>query len=95
MHGYGQYAWPDGRQYEGDFFNDMKHGQGTLQWPDGRIYTGQWYKDRQHGTGVFTAERDGVPTMGIWQKGYLVRELTKEDIEQLEQQQQELMMQYG
>ena len=41
---------------------------------------------------MFTAERDGVPTMGIWEKGILVRELTKEDIEQLEQQQQELMM---
>ena len=72
MHGYGQLAWPDGRQYEGDFFNDMKHGQGTFQWPDGRIYTGWWHKGRQHGTGVLTAERDGVPTMGIWEKGNLI-----------------------
>ena len=29
----------------------------------------------------------GVPTMGYWEKGKLLRELTKDDIEFLEQQQ--------
>ena len=42
---------------------------------------------------MFTAERDGAPSMGIWENGKHVRELTKEDIELLEQQQQEMM--YG
>ena len=84
MHGYGQLVWPDGRQYEGDFVNDVKEGQGTFQWPDGKIYTGQWLNGKQHGTGVLTNHKDGVPSMGIWEKGKRVRELTREDIEQLE-----------
>ena len=33
--------------------------------------------------------------MGIWDRGVFVRELTREDIEQLELQQQELEMNYG
>ena len=33
--------------------------------------------------------------MGIWDRGVFVRELTREDIEQLELQQQELEMSYG
>lgn len=31
-----------------------------------------------------TGGEDGVPIMGIWEKGKQVRELTKEDIENLE-----------
>jgi len=42
MHGYGHLVWPNGRQYEGEFVNDVKQGQGTFQWADGQIYTGQW-----------------------------------------------------
>jgi hypothetical protein len=26
MHGKGQFTWPDGRQYDGDYFEDKKHG---------------------------------------------------------------------
>ena len=87
MHGDGQLVWPDGRSYEGEFVNDVKEGQGTFQWPSGKIYTGQWLNGKQHGTGVLTAEKDGVPSMGIWERGKFIRELTKEDLEYLEQQQ--------
>ena len=43
---------------------------------------------------MLTAEKYGVPSMGIWEKGKHIRELTKEDIEQLEEQQQQQMI-YG
>lgn len=42
MHGFGIYAWKDGRKYEGEYLNDKKHGQGTYTWADGRKYTGGW-----------------------------------------------------
>ena len=42
MHGYGVYTWADGRQYEGNFVNDLKEGEGTLVWADGRKYIGSW-----------------------------------------------------
>jgi hypothetical protein len=35
MHGFGHLVWPNGRSYEGEFFNDMKHGKGTYKWVDG------------------------------------------------------------
>jgi hypothetical protein len=34
------FKWPDGRVYEGDYFNDKKHGNGKVSWPDGREYEG-------------------------------------------------------
>jgi hypothetical protein len=40
MHGKGVFKWPDGRVYEGDYFNDKKHGNGKVSWPDGREYEG-------------------------------------------------------
>lgn len=41
-HGHGIYTWPDGRQYEGEYYNDKKHGFGIYTWADGRRYEGNW-----------------------------------------------------
>ena len=76
MHGFGQMTWPDGRQYEGEFYNDVKQGQGTFQWADGRIYSGQWFKGKQHGQGVITSQQNGDPRMGLWQEGKRVKWLS-------------------
>ena len=32
MHGKGKIAWPDGREYEGDYVDDKKHGYGVFKW---------------------------------------------------------------
>lgn len=40
MEGIGLYIWPDGRRYEGEYFQDKKHGKGIYSWVDGRIYDG-------------------------------------------------------
>ena len=69
----------------------MKEGQGTFQWSDGTIFTGQGLNGKQHGTGVITTDVDAEPSIGIWERGKRIRVLTREDIEQLEQQQQELV----
>ena len=38
MEGKGEFTWPDGRYYIGDYVDDKKEGQGVFHWPDGRKY---------------------------------------------------------
>ena len=42
MEGKGEFTWPDGRYYIGDYVDDKKEGQGVFHWPDGRKYDGGW-----------------------------------------------------
>jgi hypothetical protein len=54
MHGQGIFKWKDGRQYEGQYYNDLKHGIGTFIWADGRLYEGGWERGKMHGPGKLT-----------------------------------------
>ena len=40
MEGRGEFKWPDGRTYIGEYVDDTKQGEGTFEWPDGRKYIG-------------------------------------------------------
>ena len=40
MHGYGNYSWKNGRNYEGSYMLDKKEGHGVYTWADGRVYDG-------------------------------------------------------
>lgn len=40
MDGKGEFIWPDGRRYVGNYVEDKKHGFGEFEWPDGRKYKG-------------------------------------------------------
>ena len=40
MHGTGDFTWPDGKSYKGEYFEDKKHGYGEFYWPDGKVYKG-------------------------------------------------------
>lgn len=42
MHGSGNFEWPDGRRYSGQYFKDKKHGEGILTLLDGRKIAGIW-----------------------------------------------------
>lgn len=46
MDGHGEFTWPDGRNYIGDYVNDKKEGFGIFTWPDGREYSGTWLKGK-------------------------------------------------
>ena len=46
MNGFGEYTWPDGRVYKGNFANDNKQGDGILYYPDGSVYSGQWFANK-------------------------------------------------
>ena len=41
--GKGIYVWPDGRHYEGDFFENNLHGQGLFKDVQGHVWTGQFF----------------------------------------------------
>jgi hypothetical protein len=76
MHGSGKFNWPDGRVYEGAYFEDKKHGHGVFVWPDGKKYIGNWKDGRQDGIGFFTPPRDSTNTQarkGEWKDGRRVR----------------------
>lgn len=54
MEGKGVFEWPDGRKYDGEYFDDKKEGMGTFYWPDQRKYEGQWKNGKQDGEGTYT-----------------------------------------
>ena len=42
MWGQGEFKWPGGRIYKGEFSNNLENGEGVLTWPDGRRFEGNW-----------------------------------------------------
>lgn len=41
-HGFGQFAFNDGRRYVGEFENDSLHGNGKMYFENGKILVGKW-----------------------------------------------------
>ena len=48
----GNFTWPDGYIYNGEFIDDIKNGFGILKYNDGRRYEGEWENDKQNGKGL-------------------------------------------
>jgi hypothetical protein len=46
MNGNGKFTWPDGKQYDGEYVDDLKEGTGIFKWPDGKEYEGPWVKGK-------------------------------------------------
>ncbi len=46
------YAWPDGRNYEGEWTRGAPHGQGMLTFPDGGQYWGRFSRGKRQGEGM-------------------------------------------
>ena len=46
MNGKGVETWDDGKQYSGQYVNDLKQGYGEFKWTDGRIYKGNWLNNK-------------------------------------------------
>jgi hypothetical protein len=55
IQGYGEFKWPDGRHYIGEFVNSQMQGQGKMTWlsKTGRkiVYKGQFLANVFHGQG--------------------------------------------
>ncbi|KAM8789021.1 ankyrin repeat and MYND domain-containing protein 1 [Rhynchonycteris naso] len=50
--GYGEFSWPTGESYRGQFYRDHRHGFGTYTWPDGSSFTGMFYLSFREGYGT-------------------------------------------
>ncbi|MEL6356904.1 MAG: caspase family protein [Bacteroidota bacterium] len=66
--GYGEYRFPDGARYHGEFKDGNLHGQGVLYYPDGGKYVGNWRSQMQQGKGRLT-RADGTVYFGMWHEG--------------------------
>eukprot|EP00812_Abedinium_dasypus_P011875 NODE_5417_length_583_cov_287.918561.p2 GENE.NODE_5417_length_583_cov_287.918561~~NODE_5417_length_583_cov_287.918561.p2 ORF type:complete len:165 (+),score=36.20 NODE_5417_length_583_cov_287.918561:28-495(+) len=68
FHGGGDYIWPDGRSYTGQWERSRMSGQGVFEWPDGCRYDGRYRGDKKHGQGVFRWS-DNSTSSGLWCNG--------------------------
>jgi hypothetical protein len=68
MHGKGNYVFPNGNRYEGEWANDMKAGYGVLYYMNGERYEGYWRDDRAHGKGTLIYAH-GDKYIGEWVAG--------------------------
>ena len=66
--GNGDYTWPDGIKYVGEFSNWLQNGQGTQTWPDGRKYVGGFKDGHADGKGTYTWP-DGTEYFGTFSDG--------------------------
>mmetsp|Transcript_950 Transcript_950/g.1306 ORF Transcript_950/g.1306 Transcript_950/m.1306 type:complete len:81 (-) Transcript_950:380-622(-) len=73
MHGYGKLVWPDGKRYEGEYYQDKKHGKGVFYWPNGNKYVGMWQNGKQHGEGILA--RNSIEKKWWWENGKRIKEL--------------------
>ena len=51
----GEYSWPDGRKYVGNYLKDKRHGYGDYTDTKGNEFKGNWKKGLQHGLGTYIA----------------------------------------
>ncbi len=52
--GYGEYVYPDGSKYVGDFLEGKFHGKGVLYLSKGDKYVGHWRENMKEGLGRYT-----------------------------------------
>jgi len=50
--GKGIQKWPDGRVYEGEWFQNLAHGKGKLIYPNGDVYYGDFVYNFKEGYGT-------------------------------------------
>jgi hypothetical protein len=54
LNGYGNYTFPGGARYIGDFKDGKMHGEGILYYVDGSKYIGNWLEQEREGKGRMT-----------------------------------------
>ena len=51
MHGYGQFYWPDGTYYRGQYQDDLRHGKGEMIFSFEKRFRGNFVFGLKHGYG--------------------------------------------
>lgn len=52
VQGRGQFFYPNGEHYDGEWSNGVRSGWGTMHYKDGSTYEGRWLSDQPNGMGV-------------------------------------------
>ena len=52
-YGNGEFIYPDGTRYVGEWKRDFKQGKGIYYYANGDTYEGSWYKGLRHGYGTY------------------------------------------
>ena len=53
MDGQGEFVWPNGDRYIGQYINGKRNGLGDMEYGDGDIYRGAWRNGQYHGQGRY------------------------------------------
>lgn len=64
----GNYQWPDGAEYVGEFRDGKPDGIGTITLPNGNKFNGEYRDGRLNGRGMFTSS-DGTTYIGEYRDG--------------------------
>lgn len=68
LNGYGNYTFPGGARYMGDFKDGKMHGEGILYYADGSKYIGNWQEQEREGKGRMTFANGDI-YFGIFKAG--------------------------
>lgn len=66
--GKGEYTYPNGVHFVGDFFQGIPHGQATVSYPNGDRYQGQWIQHGPNGKGTMYYA-NGRVLHAEWERG--------------------------
>lgn len=58
--------FPQGGNFEGEYFKGKKQGKGKLTFTDGAIYEGEFKYDMIKGAGILTSEGEKTTYIGHW-----------------------------
>jgi hypothetical protein len=78
MEGKGEFNWPNGNKYIGNYKHSKKEGFGTYYWNDKIYYEGSWLNNFQHGEGTFYGKNKIFK--GVFRYGKLIQCDEEKDI---------------
>lgn len=69
MDGLGEFYWPNGSLYRGQYEKDLKHGKGEMIWSLHKRFRGTWAYGMKHGYGemieIETKDKDDKESKSV------------------------------